>query len=70
MKLTDQIIDEATLLAEHRIMSVDMTDEEVIDMISDLVGVSLAYNSCGARLGLAAYNRVMFAMYSLKETVA
>ena len=66
MPLMDKIIDEAEELAENRILF-DPTDSQIIDAISDIVGVSLNYNSTGARLAIAAYNRMDNAVNNIRS---
>jgi hypothetical protein len=56
MKLTDEIMDISRELAINMILN-DPTDNQIIDAVSEAVGVKLAYNSVGARLALATYNR-------------
>jgi hypothetical protein len=57
MKLTDEIIDEAEQLASNRVLN-DPTDADIIEAVSDIVGVDLHPQSIGARLAVAAYNRI------------
>jgi hypothetical protein len=64
MTLMDQIIDEARELAENRILS-DPTDMDIVDAVSDIVGIKLAYDSVGALQAIAAYNR-----YAVLQLVA
>lgn len=56
MTLNDQIIDEAERLAMFNILH-DPTDVQIVDAVSEIVRIKLAYNSIGARLAIAAYNR-------------
>jgi hypothetical protein len=56
MKLTDEIMDVAQEMALNMILN-DPSDHTIIDAVSEIVGVKLAYNSVGARLALATYNR-------------
>ena len=57
MTLYDQIIDEAEELASNRILY-DPTDTQIVDAVSDIVQIKLGYNSIGAQLAIAAYNRI------------
>jgi hypothetical protein len=66
MTLNDQIIDEAEELANNRILY-DPTDTQIVDAVSDCVGVRLSYNSIGARLAIAAYNRIDNAVCNIKS---
>ena len=66
MTLYDQIIDEAEELAENRILY-DPTDSQIVDAISDIVRIKLAYNSIGAHLAIAAYNRIDNALNNIDK---
>lgn len=66
MTLYDQIIDEAEELAEGRILY-DPTDTQIVDAVSDCVNMKLGYNSIGARLAIAAYNRIDNAICNIKS---
>jgi hypothetical protein len=56
MTLNDEITDFARDLASERILN-DPTDAEIVDAVSEYIGINLAHNSIGARLALASYNR-------------
>jgi len=66
MTLNDQIIDEAEELATNKILY-DPTDAQIVDAVSDIVRVKLAYNSIGAHLAIAAYNRIDNAIRNVKS---
>lgn len=66
MTLNDQIIDEAEELAKNQILY-DPTDHQIVDAISDIVRVPLGYNSIGARLAIAAYNRIDNAINNIRS---
>jgi len=58
MTLADQIIDEAEELAANQILGCDPTDTQIIDAVMEIVGCKFGYNSVGAHLAIAAYNRI------------
>lgn len=52
----DQIIDEAEELAKNQILN-DPTDNQIVDCISEIVGINLSPTGDWARMAIAAYNR-------------
>ena len=56
MTLYDQIIDEAENIANLQ-MLFDPTDTQIVDAISEVVGIKLQQKSIGAKLAIASYKR-------------
>ena len=57
MTLHDAIIDEAEQLSLSHVLCTNPYDAEIVEAISEIVGVPLHVNSIGARLAVAAYRR-------------
>lgn len=57
MKLTDQIIDEAEEAARLDVLGYDPTDDQILDLVGDIVGVRLYPDNVYGMLAIAAYHR-------------
>lgn len=57
MTLYDEIIDEAETMAELDLLPHDVTDEQIVKAVSEVVHEHISPNSTASRLAVATYKK-------------
>jgi hypothetical protein len=57
MTLHDQVIDEAQEAGMRRVLGADYTNADIVELVSEIVGIKLDHDGTYARLAIAAYVR-------------